>query len=457
MEGSILVSVVGRTDPVRSEHDGPILHIIRHYHPERVVLLLTDEIEKQESAYHYNEEAIHLLNEQSGKHCSVELVKTGIRDAQSYDEFPLVFLRICGGVRKNNPGKKILLNITSGTPQMETALCMIALSDPGTYVPLQVFTPENSSNRSALFDPRKDLIEDWFEQDIDNEPSAPCRCHIPELLNFKRPVVQFQIESLIRNYDYSGAFQLYQDNQKDFSQETGLLLEHAKKRVNMEYAEAERIAKQLGRSAELYPVQNSGIKRLMEYYLSVWIKQRRGERIDMALRLEVLTKETAVYFLEKCLRVPLERITTQNRKSKVSYLSEEKCEKEFPGIGAYLDEEFGQTKSGGFEWGNPVSGRVMVHIVKFACKNEKYGRYRDAADELIRWSELSGEVRNPAAHEIVAITEDRIRETYGKSSSELCRSVQTVLMQAFGSQGRREYFAIYDRINEIIKEVLEQS
>ena len=73
MESSILVSVVGRTDPMRSEHDGPILHIIRHYHPERAVLFLTEEIEALESEYHYNEDAIHLLD----KDCQVEMVKSG--------------------------------------------------------------------------------------------------------------------------------------------------------------------------------------------------------------------------------------------------------------------------------------------------------------------------------------------------------------------------------------------
>ncbi len=40
----ILFSCVGTTDPVRGEHDGPILHILRHYRPESVLLFLTPEI-----------------------------------------------------------------------------------------------------------------------------------------------------------------------------------------------------------------------------------------------------------------------------------------------------------------------------------------------------------------------------------------------------------------------------
>lgn len=40
----ILFSCLGTTDPVRGEHDGPMLHILRHYRPERAMLILTPEI-----------------------------------------------------------------------------------------------------------------------------------------------------------------------------------------------------------------------------------------------------------------------------------------------------------------------------------------------------------------------------------------------------------------------------
>lgn len=453
MESSILVSVVGRTDPMRAEHDGPILHIIRHYHPERAVLFLTEEIEALESEYHYNEDAIHLLD----KDCQVEMVKTGIKNVHSYDEFPLVFLRICNALKNKYTNRKILLNITSGTPQMETAFCMIALSDPVRYVPLQVLTPEGRSNRSAMFDPRKDLIELWFEMNLDNEAGTPCRCHIPELLNFKRPVVQFQIESLISNYDYAGAYQVYLDNAKDFSPEIGRLLEHAKRRANLEYNEAESIAKNLNRMAELYPVQNSGVRRLMEYYLSILIKQRRGELNDMVLRLEVMTREIAAYILEKCLKISIDKITNTSARSNIMYLSKEKCLRELPhGIEEYLDEEFSDKRQRAFEWGNPINALSMVYIVAFICKEKKYERYQWASAELIKWSTLVGAVRNPAAHTIIAITEDKIKDVYGYDSAVLCRSMQTVLMQAFESQVKKADFEIYDRLNQMIGIALEK-
>ena len=75
MKNNILIAAVGRTDPIRGEHDGPILHIVRHYRPEAVILILSEEIGKEEAEYHHNETAIHLLD----KDCKVEPIQTEIR------------------------------------------------------------------------------------------------------------------------------------------------------------------------------------------------------------------------------------------------------------------------------------------------------------------------------------------------------------------------------------------
>ena len=47
----ILISAVGKTDPIRSNYDGPMLHIVRHYQPEKVYLILSDDIAKKEEKW----------------------------------------------------------------------------------------------------------------------------------------------------------------------------------------------------------------------------------------------------------------------------------------------------------------------------------------------------------------------------------------------------------------------
>ena len=48
----ILFSPIGTTDPVRNCRDGACLHILRHYHPDKVVLYFTAEMEKRERNTH---------------------------------------------------------------------------------------------------------------------------------------------------------------------------------------------------------------------------------------------------------------------------------------------------------------------------------------------------------------------------------------------------------------------
>lgn len=455
MNEYVLIAVVGKTDPIRGQHDGPILHIVRHYEPKKVVLLLSEEIGKDEAEYHYNEDAIHLLNPD----CQVEILQTGIKNVHSYDDFSLTLLNICNQVGEQYQDKKILLDITSGTPQLETALCMIAMSDPGRYIPVQVFSPERSANKATFFNPREDLIEEWFETDLDNETGISTRCHIPELLNFKRPMVQFQIISLIENYDYAGAYQLYCDNQGIFSERVGDLLQHAKLRLNLEHEKAERFAVKLGLKKELYPVVRSDIAQLVDFFNSMKVKQIRGELNDFSMRMEIMTLYLGRYILENCMRIPLGQITEDRRlrNSTIQYLSKDKCTKRIPGIEEYLDEQFSDKKLGAFEWGKPLNALSIVHILSYLSRQDKFERYATAADELKKWSNLSGQVRNPAAHTIVAITDRIIRDSYdNKDSSALCKAIQTIMIQAFGTEAPKEAFDIYETINSFLKNALEK-
>lgn len=455
MKNYVLVTVVGKTDPIRGMHDGPILHIIRRYHPENVVLILTKEIENEEKEYHYNEDAIHLLCPD----CHVESIETGIQNPHSYDDFSIRFLEICNDVKEKYSDKKILLNITSGTPQMETAMCMIAISDSDTYIPVQVSSPERSANKNSFFNPKEDLIEEWFETNLDNEPNIPSRCHIPQLLNFKRPIIQFQIDSLIKNYDYAGAFQLYQENKEIFCKEAGLLLEHAKKRLNLQHNEALALANELGMKKQLYPIERLNIGQLVEYFNSMQIKQIRGEFNDFSMRLEVITEYLALYLMENCMKIKKEEITDRRnvRNSSIFYLSQKKCTAKIPGIKEYLDEQFSDTRQGFFEWGKAINALSIVHIVNFLSRQPAYQRYEQSAKEMLNWVYLSGQVRNPAAHTIVAITDRDIRQSYeNKGSAELCRAMKTVLIQIFGNEAKGEGFEIYEKINKWITSSLEK-
>ncbi len=457
MNNYILISTVGRTDPIRSGYDGPILHIIRHYNPRRVVLVLTDEIGKDEKLYDYNRKAIHLLNEQ----CEVELVYSGITNPHSYDEISTSLLRICSSEREKNPEDKILLNITSGTPQMETALCMIALADLRKYKAVQVETPVGTSNKSPMFNPESDTIEEWFKDDKDNLKGSKNRCCEPKLLNFKKPLIKSQIISLIKNYDYSGAFQLYKENSDDIlSSKTGLLLQHAKYRLNLENRNAKNIAANLKIETQLYTIKDTKVEELVEFFNSMMIKQMRGELNDFVLRIEVLTEYLAIYILENCMGINKSDISTVSpgKNSKIYRLEQSKCEKKIPGISDYLNGIFKNTRSKAFEWGSPLSALHMVHIASFMASKKEYKKYNYCTAEMMYWTEISKEVRNSAAHTIMAVTDDLIKKHYktNMGSAALCKNIKATLKVAFDKKISSDVFDIYEKINQMIIESMDE-
>lgn len=452
-----LIAVAGRTDPIRLDHDGPILHIIRNYHPKRVVVLLSEEIGAEEREYHYIERAIRLLD----KECDVKVEFAGFKNVHSYDDFSLPLLKMCNAVKEACPDDIILLDITSGTPQLETALCMIALSDAERYRPIQVSSPKRSSNKALIFDPSKDSLEEWYSTNLDNQPGAEKRCHEPQLINFKWPRIQSQILSLVYNYDYAGAYQIYEENKTKFSRETGLLLEHARRRLNLEDSKAKEAADKLDRREKLYPVKYSDIERLVEFYNRMHVKQIRNELNDFVLRIGILTQYLAIYLLESVMGVSLDDIAVKrsSRNTNMYKLDRNKCSRRLPGIEKFMDDQYINSKRGNFDWNREINAQMLVQIIEFIVQSNQneFKEYRDCVKEMQKWAKLSSDVRNPAAHTITTITDEVIRKYYdGKTPEILCKKIQKVMGIIFGNRVKKEVFEMYGTINTMIHEAMEK-
>ena len=138
----ILFSPLGDTDPVRGCYDGAMLHILRHYQPERVVLFYTQDMAEKEHRDHRYTRAIH----RTASDCVIEEIFTDIQEAHLYESFSQILPQEVLRLRSENQGAQILLNLSSGTPQMKTVLAMLA-ADMENCVGIQVAAPSRTSNR----------------------------------------------------------------------------------------------------------------------------------------------------------------------------------------------------------------------------------------------------------------------------------------------------------------------
>lgn len=440
----ILITGVGMTDPIREYHDGPILHIIRHYKPTKVYMLLSRDVALEENKYKHNENAVNLLMPS----CEIEKIDTGISDIHSYDELAQTFFKIGNKICLENKDCEVLLNVTSGTPQMETVLCMVALSNPANARAIQVSTPSKSDNREkGYFNPKEDDIREFFECDLDNEDGAENRCLEPTLYNFLKPILQFRIETLIDQYNYKAALGLYQSYNVGFSNEVELLLKHGSNRLDLDN-DARKYIRELDLEEELYPTKNVRLQKIIEYYLTMKIKQIRKEYNDFVLRLSVLSEQIATYIMECEYKIKLEDICSKTAKG-IYKLDKKKTTERLQGVDAYLDETYNMP----FNWGLAISGTNIIKILMFCQEQGIHTELKEDIEEISKWIEdVSVNIRNKAAHTIVSITAEDIKSEYGnKGAKSLCNKIENVIRHIGAKEISDRAFNIYDRINEQIK------
>ena len=150
---NILFSPIGNTDPWRNNHDGAMLHIVRHYQPKMVYLFFTKSIWNGNATHigHRNYDWKKIIQSISGTKTKVEILVEDIEFPHDFDGYKDTFHKHLKLIHQDYPDATILLNVTSGTPQMESTLCLEYVTYPNNKICIQVSTPEKGSNASIEY------------------------------------------------------------------------------------------------------------------------------------------------------------------------------------------------------------------------------------------------------------------------------------------------------------------
>lgn len=291
---NVLLSPVGDTDPVRNGYDGPLLHIARHYKPEAVYLFLTAEMERREEASGcYSKAVRHILPD-----CKIDITRSKIEDAHDFDAFQKPFDELISRIVKDYPDAEILVNITSATPQIQSALALEVVSQDARLKAVQVSTPVKKSNADiSHFNAYKDDIDAALDNDLDSIPGEENRCTEPNIGAFRKTMLKRQIAALLDSYDYSGAYGvLMGENRALFGDETRELIKHAYYRSRPDNKKAEEAAESLGKLNKFYLIKDEEIKTVFEYYLITDLKFRRREYADYYLMVMKIAEHVAKVF-----------------------------------------------------------------------------------------------------------------------------------------------------------------
>lgn len=287
---SVLFSPVGNSDPWRSGRDGAMLHIIRHYEPKKVVLFFTESLwEGNDIRYgHKNydwETIIHAVSPNT----EVSKIIRKIDNAQDFDSFKEEFHYSINTIEQQYPEEEILLNVTSGTPQMEATLCLEYIVYPDSKKCIQVSTPEKSSNANLSYANPQNTLEQ-LENVNHNESLSEARFKEIEIISFREAMIRSQLLSLIDNFDYEGALNLI-NLQKSFRNKRKLV------QILDEITQNIKTHKVFPDIQNKYSDETQA--KLLFHFLLLQMRYNRGDIAEFLIRVKSIAEYIAEYQLNQ--------------------------------------------------------------------------------------------------------------------------------------------------------------
>ena len=159
----ILFTCAGTTDPVRGGHDGGVLHIMRHYRPQKVYLFLSAEMVGFENKDLRFEKMFRYAAEKWGYTPEWFVERSGIDNVADLDAVNEPLCAFFRRAEEENPGCRILVNLSSGSPQMKIVLAQLALSISHDVLGVQVSNPARKSGDSQRTNDEKYVVDDELE------------------------------------------------------------------------------------------------------------------------------------------------------------------------------------------------------------------------------------------------------------------------------------------------------
>ena len=440
----ILFTPAGDTDPVRGYHDGAILHILRHYEVDKVIVLLTKDMEEKEKSFHCYSRGIAQLCPD----CVASFINCGITEPQDFEELTVIqneFDKAFNDVQ--HQGAQWLLNVSSGTPQIKTVMTFLALDYSPHTKAIQVVNPAKKSNRDNSPWNTEEELADMLSHNEDDKPEAPNRTSEPPLLLLKKHSVKLQVVSLISNYEYHGALQLVSSNPALFTDVTKKLVEHAALRKDLMWRDAYKCVEEYKGNA-LIEIPDD----FSEYFQVMELCQRKKQLPEFMLKLSPLLTELGKKYLESiegfCLNdcgYPQTRAGL-NQQIRITC---SKLGKHYPDLLAFLNKNFKK----GFR-DCSLTFNLTVLMCEF-FKTTKLGgdkRHLEISELFSQLRQVEENVRNPLAHNLTNITDKEVIRITGMDSTDILKRLHKIVALVRGEDIQCKYDCINEYILDSLKE-----
>lgn len=426
----ILISAVGTTDPISNNHDAALLHIARNYRPDKIVLVYSQEMLVKQDLIN------KVLLSIEGYNPIIEIDYTILNNDEvflfdkMYEVMGLIVQKY------TNDDDEIILNLSSGTPQIISALFALnRINDYNTQA-IQVPTPKNGANRkyTPLTDSEIDVL---ILENQDNSLDFVDRCIKDKSEKFTQALVKRHLRSLIASFDYQAAEAII--NRKEYNK---LLSKKRIAYIREKLNDFSRVFKNQSILSDIlsFPLDDSQ-KKALNYYLMIDVLKEREHIADVLIK----AKSLAEFVIEETIKKDHEGLIVFDGNLP-------KLNPDFPDCEAILDDiDKKMKKSRGIEDTEEriFSVQSTLNLLSYLNILEFYEYDYQLQTAINGILSLNGE-RNKVAH---GLSEIDTRLLSRKKLKQLSENLRLLLVDCLGIDS--SYFNYYDKQNEELIKMLE--
>ena len=426
---TILISAVGTSDPIRNNRDAALLHIARTYRPEKIVLVYSEEILIKQDLI---EKAIFSIEDY---HPEVTIESTLLKNDEVY-LFDKMY-EVMGQIVEKYSGKdhQLILNLSSGTPQIISALFALnRINDYNTQA-IQVATPNKSAN-SKYVPLSSEGERKLFNENEDNQKDYEDRTIKDEAEKFNQSLIKRHLRNLISSYDYLAAEELV--TRKEYNK----LL--SKKKLSFLRATLNDFVKVFKTQAILKDIQDYPLteveKKALNYFLMIEVLKERGQVADVLIK----SKSYVEFIIEEKIKKDYPDLIKYD--GALPKLNEEY--KDFDEILDFIDLEFKKAKGIENEEERIYSPQSTLNLLSYENILTFYQVSPDLLKSLKVITSLNSE-RNKVAHGLSEIDGKLVNS---KKLNQTIDTLRFVLQDTFEIEDY--YFGYYQKINDELLDLL---
>ena len=425
----ILISAVGTTDPISNNRDAALLHIARTYRPEQIVLVYSEEMLIKRD---FIERALFSIE---SYHPEVVIEPIILKNDEVY-LFDKMY-EVMGQIIEKYSGTdhQLILNLSSGTPQIISALFALnRINDYNTQA-IQVATPNKSANRKYVSLSSEDE-QKLFDENEDNQKNYEDRTIKDEAEKFNYSLIKRHLRNLISSYDFLAAEELV--TRKEYNK----LL--SKKKLSRLREILNDFVKVFKTQAILKDIQGYSFteveKKAINYFLMIEVLKERGQVADVLIK----SKSYVEFIIEEKIKKDYPELIKYD--GIFPKLNEDY--KDFEAILDFIDVEFKKAKGIKDEKERIYSPQSTLNLLSY----ENILSYYQVSPELLKSikliNSLNGE-RNKVAHGLSEIDSKLV------NSRKLQQTIDTlrfILQDTFEIDD--SYFSCYRTLNQEMLDLL---